>query len=64
MVVFYRLSPAAENVRDAADGRQIAVHKLTVSILSKLSDNMRHIDRQHYYLAIKDEDPLGLSAED
>jgi len=52
MVVFYRLSHAAENVRDPTDGRQITVYKLTVSIISKLSDNTQHIDRQHYYLAI------------
>jgi hypothetical protein len=64
MVVFYRLSHAPENIRDPIDGHQVTVYKLTVSILSKLSENMRHIDRQHYYLAIKAEDPSALSAED
>ena len=54
MVVFYRLSHVAENMVDSTDKRQVKVYKLTVSIISKLSDNMRHIDRQHYYLAIKD----------
>jgi tetratricopeptide (TPR) repeat protein len=34
----------------------------TVSIISKLSDNMRHIDRQHYYLSIRN--LSGLSSED
>jgi len=64
MVVFYRLSHAPENVHDPIDGHQITEDKLTVSILSKRSENMRHIDRQHYYLASKDEDPSGLRAED
>ena len=62
MVVFYRLSPAAENVRDPTDGHQITVYKLTVSIISKSSDNMQHIDRQNYYLAVGDSS--GLSSED
>jgi len=64
MVVFYRLSHTPENMHDPIDGHQITVYKLTVSILSKRSEKMGHIDRQHYYLAIKDEDPSGLSAED
>jgi hypothetical protein len=55
MVVLYRLSHEAENVRDPTDGHQITVYKLTISILSELSENARYIDRQHYYLAVKDE---------
>jgi hypothetical protein len=64
MVVFYRLSPTAEKVRDVTDGHPIKVYKLTVSIISKLADNMRHMDRQHYYLAIKNEDSSGLHSAD
>jgi hypothetical protein len=63
MVVFYRLSPAAENVRDPTDGHQITVYKLTVSIISKSSDSMRHMDRQQYYLAIN-VDSSGLNNQD
>jgi hypothetical protein len=53
VIVLYRLSPEAENVHDPADGNQITVYKLTLSIISKLSENMRYIDQLHVYLAIK-----------
>lgn len=63
MVVLYRLSHEAENVRDPTDGHQITVYKLTISFLAKLSENVRYIDRQHYYLAVKDE-PASRETQD
>jgi hypothetical protein len=55
MVVLFRLTHAADNVRDPLNGQPITVYKLTVSIISKRSKDLRHIDRHHFYLAIKDE---------
>jgi hypothetical protein len=54
-MVLYRLSQAAGHIRDPADGHQMTIYKLTLSILSNLGENMRYIDRRHYYLAIKEE---------